>query len=228
MYRNRFRHSPVWLLGFCALLAMARPAESQVIVPDLYNSLADMQTYTRPSYVVVMVLPDGSAPPFTQSFEAGTGAPADGSVVVTINDHFHLPIAGFPADEVWLAPNEGDGTFKTCDDSHPRYIYPEGAVSDSQGRLFFSEPLAAGGWFAGLPRGYIDGEALRSNGGAGVPLYIVSPDINGDLRVNLQDTGFFCEDLFFDYHLRSDFNGDGTIDLTDAGFMGASIGKHCP
>jgi hypothetical protein len=61
-----------------------------------------------------------------------------------------------------------------------------------------------------------------------IELYVNSPDINGDLTVNIQDASQFNSDIFGTYSYRSDFNYDGVVNLSDAGIMQAAIGASCP
>ena len=56
-----------------------------------------------------------------------------------------------------------------------------------------------------------------------------SPDINGDLIVNLTDISLFAVDFFGAvYMYRSDFNYDGAINLTDLAMLAPTIGVPCP
>lgn len=58
-------------------------------------------------------------------------------------------------------------------------------------------------------------------------VYINSPDINGDMVVNLADTILYSGDLNGGYNYRSDFNWDGVINVTDTAIFAAAIGAHC-
>lgn len=61
----------------------------------------------------------------------------------------------------------------------------------------------------------------------GMDLFINSPDINGDLVVNMTDTILYSGDLSGGYNYRSDFNWDGVINVTDTAIFAAAIGAHC-
>jgi hypothetical protein len=182
--------------------------------------------YSGPEALVVRVEPDGSGPAPTQAFVLGGGGMADATVEVQLLDILGVPVPNFPWQDVWMATVTGTGTITSCRSGTGGQLFPDPVNSDAQGWLIFSVPLRAGGHSEGLMQVFVSGQPLQSS--AGLALLYVSPDINGDLRVDLQDTGYFSQDLFFAYHLRSDFNGDGTIDLTDAGFMIAAIGADCP
>jgi hypothetical protein len=58
-------------------------------------------------------------------------------------------------------------------------------------------------------------------------VYFNSPDINGDLSVNLSDVPDFAADFFGAYDYRSDFNWDNVINLSDIVFMAQSLGVAC-
>jgi hypothetical protein len=58
-------------------------------------------------------------------------------------------------------------------------------------------------------------------------VYFNSPDINGDLSVNLSDVPDFAADFFGDYDYRSDFNWDNVVNLSDIVFMAQSLGVSC-
>jgi hypothetical protein len=56
-----------------------------------------------------------------------------------------------------------------------------------------------------------------------------SPDINGDLVVNLSDIAFFASDFFSPgYNYRSDFNYDQVINLQDVAMLAGAVGAFCP
>ena len=58
-------------------------------------------------------------------------------------------------------------------------------------------------------------------------LYEASPDLNGDLEVNVSDAGIFTGILNGDYDSRADFNHDDVVNVSDAGVMTAHIGHEC-
>ena len=58
-------------------------------------------------------------------------------------------------------------------------------------------------------------------------VYFNSPDISGDLKVDLGDIQIFAGDFFGSYDYRSDFNGDGVVNLSDVGFMAQAMGSAC-
>ena len=58
--------------------------------------------------------------------------------------------------------------------------------------------------------------------------YFNSPDINGDLAVNLSDVVLFSQDRYGDYNYRSDFNFDGVVNLSDQIILVGALGVGCP
>ena len=55
-----------------------------------------------------------------------------------------------------------------------------------------------------------------------------SPDIDGNLIVNLGDLGLFADNFFGEYDFRSDFYWDGVLNLSDVGRMATTFGEVCP
>jgi hypothetical protein len=58
-------------------------------------------------------------------------------------------------------------------------------------------------------------------------IFFNSPDINGDLKVDLGDIPIFASDYFGSYEYRSDFNWDGVINLSDIPIMAQAVGSAC-
>jgi hypothetical protein len=58
-------------------------------------------------------------------------------------------------------------------------------------------------------------------------VYFNSPDISGDLKVDLTDVQIFSGDFFGNYDYRCDFNGDGVINLSDIPIMAQAVGSAC-
>jgi hypothetical protein len=104
-------------------------------------------------------------------------------------------------------------------------------VTDANGSTEFTGVIAGGGWSAG---GGSVGEwtALQVDGGVIPPrvdLAYVSPDINGDLRVDLADVAEFALDFHTpQLEFRSDFNADGIENLSDIGILAVHLGEACP
>ena len=77
---------------------------------------------------------------------------------------------------------------------------------------------------------YISGIAVGQTPGgfdSVLDLQVNSPDINGDITVDLQDIAIFAGDLT-GYSFRSDFNLDDTLDLSDISLFTGWLGSTCP
>jgi hypothetical protein len=139
------------------------------------------------------------------------------TVTVTLVDPVGQPWPNYPAADVWL-DSELPGDVALCVD---------GSIGDSSsdvnGRMVFSGAVAGGGSTARI-NVYIVNEPLL---GPPLPIAFNSPDINGDLVVDLSDFGLFGQDFGTDA-FRSDFVHDGLVDLADFSRFGASFGERCP
>ena len=206
------------------LFLVAVSASAQIVPSDTQSTLS-WEAHFGPETLVLMVLPDGSGPPFAEARMWPTGALVDGRLRMDLRDGMGAPFVGYSANGVWLEPDLQGGVMATCPQPGVCEIRPDELVSNAAGEFHFSAPPVAGGWSDGLLQGYAGFSPLVSS--AGMAMRFVSPDINGDLIVNLTDSGFFAQDLFITYHFRSDFNADGVINLSDSGFMATSIGINC-
>lgn len=61
----------------------------------------------------------------------------------------------------------------------------------------------------------------------GTAVYFNSPDINGDLRVDLGDVTLFAQDINLGYDYRSDFDWDGRLNLGDLSVLAQGNGASC-
>ncbi len=175
--------------------------------------------------ITLLVVPDGSGPGFAgarrddgtfwgRSFRLRPwflvwGGPEDPQT-----------IPGYPAEDVWLATPEWG---QACVGSG----HPDGPA-DADGWFTWAPPMAAGGDLA-------SGSAtLLTIAGAmfqefPLPVSFVSPDLNGDNEVLLQDIVFFTTYLGGAPGWEAaDFNRDGVVDLTDIVAFVPAIGAICP
>lgn len=60
-----------------------------------------------------------------------------------------------------------------------------------------------------------------------IELYINSPDINGDLVVNMTDYSLFATDYNGTYNFRSDFNYDNLVNVGDLTIFSSALGIDC-
>jgi hypothetical protein len=113
--------------------------------------------------------------------------------------------------------------------------YPNNAdlPTNNVGQTQFTMAYYGGSWVEAATTGgtYV---WLLENSGAWnripTPLNVSynSPDINGDLVVNLSDVALFANDFFTGYNYRSDYNYDQIINLTDLALFASAIGSTCP
>ena len=129
-------------------------------------------------------------------------------------------IANFPFEDMWL--ESADGGVVSC--------HWWGMIADQNtdinGMTMWANPPIAGGHSQGPVIVFVNGSPLLSN--SGLPLEFISPDINGDLVVNLQDLSILAPDYYSGYSFRSDLNGDGDINLSDIYIFSQHLGAQCP
>jgi len=133
------------------------------------------------------------------------------------------PIADYPAEDIWLEPAVGDLSW--CSGGNIA-----DAATAADGYTTFGRALAGGGWEESGLFVRAGGEILpQTPQGADhlLDLRVNSPDINGDLQVDLGDISLFAEDLA-SYHFRSDYDHDGQVNLSDITILASWIGDRCP
>ena len=175
--------------------------------------------YQGSETLTLLVVPDGSGKTFDQAF-LPFGGTEDATVTLFIWDAGGTPIAGFPAEDMWL--ESLDGGLVPC---------IGGTIADSNtdaaGSTTWATPLHAGGHSEALVEVLVNGGPLDSSP-PGLALSFNSPDINGDLTVDLSDVPLFAEDYFSGYNFRSDFHRDGQLDLKDLVVLAQAYGANCP
>jgi len=165
---------------------------------------ADLTTVDGPALPTVMLI-----------CPAGDGAAlSDVAAVlgVTVRDGSGMPLGYMSPNDFWMVGCSSGLTLHNGGNSSRA-----DAMTDINGYTTISGTIAGGGSDAGLHvvvRGVVinqpAGEALC------LPIRVASPDINGDLRVDLIDFS-----LFASYYNQlpaaplADFNGDGVVDLID-------------
>ncbi len=161
----------------------------------------------------------------TQARALGGVACVDATITLTLLDSFFDPVVGAPAEDLWL-----ETTLSGL------VLCPGGSIADSptdsEGQTTWSRALRAGG--------HSDREAgehvivrigLRADPWAtysgDADIIFNSPDINGDLQVDLSDTVLFAQDFSGAYHYRSDFFYDGSLTLSDTILFAQALGARC-
>jgi len=196
---------------------LAQPCFADSGVPDLYMSEAFI-AYDGPGIPSLMVVPDGSGNPFTEAHDE-QGNIVDATITLYLRDGWGTAIVNFPHEDMWL--ESADGGVVSC-------VW--GMIADQNtdinGMTMWANPPIAGGHSQGPVIVFVNGSPLLSN--SGLPLEFTSPDINGDLVVNLQDLSILAPDYFTGYSFRSDLNGDGYLNLSDIYLFSLHLGAHCP
>ena len=189
-------------------------------IPDVMECSAGRASPGVP--VSVYTLPDGTGDPLDYCYAQG-GSPVDATIWLQVMDGLGAPIAHYPAEDLWLTyTNNGQ---ISCGPVAASADHP----TDEAGLTTFTGPFAWGGQMD--PAGpellsiVINNEVLPI---APFEIYYNSPDINGDLVVDLADIALFNLDFFGSYSYRIDFNWDGVNNLTDAGQFQSELGRRCP
>lgn len=186
-------------------------------VPDLDYSIV-WQENSGPA--TLMVVPNGSGPSLTEA-RTPDGTVVDATVHLTIinNCGDTDPVVGFPREDMWMISIDGGLVVCTA-----------GSIADVQtdqeGNTYWSEPLMAGGWDEGNCRIMVNGMSVGNS--EGLLLHFVSPDIDGNLAVNLSDVALFVMDFFGPYSFRSDLAHDGVVNLSDVTILSGAMGNSCP
>ena len=178
-------------------------------------------SYTGGESMTLLVLPDGSGDPFSMARLPG-GTVADATLTLTLHDCFDVPIAGVPSEDLWLTTV--DGGLANCA-TYTATIADNN--TDADGVTTWSVPPHAGGHSeAGIVFMVSGSDLFYSQ--TPMNLNFVSPDLNGDLMVNLSDIVAFVSDLEAGAASRSDFNHDGAVNLSDVIIMVGGLGADCP
>jgi hypothetical protein len=165
--------------------------------------------------------PNGGGKPFTQAF-APNGQMVDGTLTITLYDEippFGNPVPNYPKEDIWL------------EDLFGGIVFPVGGTipdenTDEFGVTYWTQPLHAGGYAEPVDGNQfvinVSGWILHSP--ALSDFRANSPDINGDLMVNLVDIARFASAYFArPYDYATDFNFDGLNNLEDIVILAASI-----
>ena len=202
---------------FVCVLMLGGASFAAAGVPDLQETTAGL-VYTGTETLSLFNLPNGAGKPFTEAF-LSDGSTTDGTINLTLEDGFGVPIANFPFEDMWI--ESADGGMVPCGGTASADFN-----TNASGQTVWAAPLFAGGSSMALTIVKINGDALTSNGG--LALSFNSADISADGVVNLTDAGFFSGYLGGSYDYAGDFNNDGVVNVSDAGFMANALGASCP
>jgi hypothetical protein len=201
------------------VLFMAGAGSAQIVgpLPDYWLSYYWCE-YPGAESVALYVIPDGSGATFYQA-RLPDGSQVDARIHVVLMDGMNNPIANYPYEDIWL--DSPDADLALCSG---------GSTADgdtvSEGHTSWFNPVRAGGYSQDRTFVVVNGMALACCGG--IDLHFNSPDLNGDLAVNLADVVTFAGDFYGIYHFRSDLSYDGVINLADVSRLAQAVGKSCP
>ena len=153
----------------------------------------------------------------------------DGYIWVELIDGEGRAIPGVPVTDYWFGAADPADELVLC--ASP---FTADSVTGENGRTTFSGPVAGGGcvstgdlWLSARGRVLLDAPACMT---AHLEhIVVVSPDLNGDLRVDLSDLAVFG----FSYNTNAgepgyspccDYNDDGMVQLTDFAYFGEHYG----
>jgi hypothetical protein len=176
--------------------------------------------YPGQEFLTLLVHPDGGGNSLDEA-KLPYGGIENATITLLLRDANYDPVPNYPREDMWLE-TEDDGLV-TCQG---------GTIADTNtdqyGMTQWQNPLRGGGHSQALTVVKVNGAEPELT--SGVRLNYNSPDINGDLVVNLLDVTLFAEDFFMSpvYSFRSDFYRDGLINIADLAIFSQAIGASCP
>jgi hypothetical protein len=146
------------------------------------------------------------------------------TITVTVRDVSNNVIAGFPFQDVTLSSAIA-GELAICQGGASA-----DANTDVNGQTTFSGNIAGGGSTEGGLQVFLNEVPVTGNGGSVLAINANSPDINGDLTVDVVDVGFFAQGFGGDPALAFavDLISDGNINIADVGQFAVGLGTVCP
>lgn len=184
-------------------------------VPDLEESTASIPSHDHNLFLFNKLDATGSS--FEAAVDMVTGVATSGVVTLYLRDASGAAIVNYPFEDLWLeSRNDGsDNVLVAC---------PGGNLADfstdAAGMTEWRLPMAAGGYSVDLCQVMVNGDALTSD--PGYDLYFISPDIDGNLVVGLNDLSEFAADYYGTYNYRSDFDQNLVVGLNDLSEFAAS------
>lgn len=155
------------------------------------------------------------------------------TIFVTLIDE-NGPVAGISPDIICVGRGSPGSNFTYCSRDPSQWLIAD-SPTNSQGQTTISGRAVGGGWTDGLcisVVGIAMPDFTRGCIGAYVlPIKVRSPDINGDLQVNLSDLTLFSYGYPPNaYDTRCDMNCDGAVNLVDLSIFALHYGPpghHC-
>ena len=195
----------IWTAAVCvAAFIVTATTLVQAQVPD-----TDLSTASSAAGGIY-IFPDGNGETL-----AGVGA----IVTVTLRDANNDPVVGYPKENIWIeSANPGELAFCTGGNIAD-------ANTDALGVTTFSGSFAGGGCTQGGLQVVVDGVPLASSP---LEIDVNSPDINGDLRVDLCDLGPFAASFHGAYSFCADYQHNGMINVADIIALAQGYCAACP
>jgi hypothetical protein len=213
-----FRPAMVVALALVAGLADLAHADCMYL-PDVEVSTVLIEYFDEAS---IWILPDGTGRRLDQAYADG-GSVVSAVVTAQLIDPMGNPMTTIEPDEIWIEDPGGGLAF--CGGAwHPD-------AWDLENGLFYWTGTPEGGGSRPPDGSFLELRVCNMPLPASYALRYLSvnsPDINGDLEVDLSDIVLFVQDLGGPYNHRSDFVHDGVINLSDVAVMAAAIGATCP
>lgn len=188
-------------------------------IPDMTLTVAAKANGTV--LVSVYTLPNGGGHGLNDCYISG-GVKVDATVTLTLNDGNGDPIFNYPFEDMWMETSPTVPGLVLC---------PGGSVADLNtdinGQTTFSGAVFGGGASAtgDVTIIVVNGEVVVSGS---LNIQFNSPDINGDLTVNLTDVVLFAGAFYGAYSYSADFYFDGTLNLSDIVLLAQGNGTSCP
>jgi len=186
-------------------------------LPSEELSTASFQSYAGLQVLSVMIVPDGTGDALTEAF-LPDGSRVDGTIQATIVDALGYPAVGMDPEVITLASPDSRLVFCPGFDTARE-------ATDADGSTYFDGPFGGGGTNSrGTTVRFCNLEILSPP----ISLWMNSPDINGDLKVNLADVQLFAADYYGAYDYRSDLQYDQVVNLSDLARFAEHVGAGCP
>jgi hypothetical protein len=206
-----FKHKVAVLSIVSAVLLLAATAFGGIIDPCESDATTDATGVT-----CVLICPAGDG---DQLVDKGA------TIHVTVNDGAGVGVEGVLASDFYLVDCDPSRNMVLCGGASSSNA---NAATDANGQTDMTGDIAAGGCAQGL-------EVIVQGFSIGCPaicltnIFVKSPDINGDLLVNIQDFSLFGlqypPNPFTD--TCTDYNCDGLVNLQDFSLFGLHYLHQC-
>jgi len=226
----------LWFMGIILAVATILGGSDQVLAQPVASNSSAVLTTSGLNDISMFLVPDGTGTPFTSCFQRG-GALSNAVITVTLRDVFGAPVSGVPASLIRLEQASSPLAWCTTSLFPPPPHGPNKAdgPTDMLGETTFTRRYFGGSWVEAAVTGGTYVWLLDASSGTWnqIPTSVLvsynSPDLNGDLVVDLLDVSEFAMTLFGGaYHYKIDFNYDLFNNLIDFAMFVPEYGASCP